>query len=143
GASCDLMDITRDVVEQPHQIEAVTYQRTGLQVLPECRDRRNAALKQGLRDGLTVTEEHRACRQNDRLAAGVVHCAKCATVVLLTFHLDHARLKPQLAGRLGRHIALLARNPVEGDSEHSGARERLASDLDPFGGELELAYENA
>src|SRR6516164_8915568 len=86
---------------------------------------------------------NRACRQNYRLAAGVVHCAKCATVVLLAFHLDHARLKPQLGGRLGRRIALLARNHVEGDSEHSRARERLARDFDAFGGEFELAYENA
>jgi hypothetical protein len=75
--------------------------------------------------------------------AGVVHCVKCGTVVLLAFHLDHARLKPQLAGRLGCCIALLARNRVKCDSDDSRARERLASDLDAFGGELELAYENA
>src|SRR5262249_56495089 len=62
---------------------------------------------------------------------------------LLPFPLDHALLKPQLAGRLGRCIALLARNGVEGDSEHGRARERLARDFDAFGGELELAYENA
>src|SRR5262249_26645334 len=64
-------------------------------------------------------------------------------VVLLAFHLDHARLKPQLAGRLGSSFTLLARNRVEGDSEHSCARERLARDLDAFGGKFELAYENA
>src|SRR5262249_37523262 len=58
-------------------------------------------------------------------------------------HLDHARLKPQLAGRLGCRIALFVRNRVKCDSDNSRARERLASDLDPFGGELELAYENA
>jgi hypothetical protein len=29
----------------------------------------DAAIEQCLRDGLTVTEEYRACRQNDRLAA--------------------------------------------------------------------------
>jgi hypothetical protein len=33
--------------------------------------------------------------------------AKCATVALLAFDFDHARLQAQLAGRLGCCIALL------------------------------------
>src|SRR5262249_33641377 len=37
----------RDVVEQAHEIVAVTDQRAGLQVFPECGDRGNAALEQG------------------------------------------------------------------------------------------------
>jgi hypothetical protein len=63
--------------------------------------------------------------------------------VLLAFHLDHARLKPQLAGRLSCCIALFARNRVKRDSDDGRARERLASDLDAFGGKLDLAHENA
>src|SRR6266702_5444138 len=50
---------------------------------------------------------------------------------------------PSLRAALGCCIALLARNRVEGDSEYSRARERLARDFDAFGGKLELAYENA
>jgi hypothetical protein len=38
---------------------------------------------------------------------------------------------------------LLGRNPVKCDSDDSRARKRLASDLDAFGGELELAYQDA
>src|SRR5262249_51026190 len=103
---------------------------------------RNAVLAQCLRDGRAVAEKHWARRQNERLPAGIVHGAKCAGVAALAFDLDHARLQPQLAGRLGRSIALLARNRVECDSDGGRARKRLARDLDAFGGELELADEN-
>jgi hypothetical protein len=48
---CKPLDITRDVVEQPHEVEAVADQRTGLHVFPECRNRRNAMLEQCLRAG--------------------------------------------------------------------------------------------
>jgi hypothetical protein len=51
---CKPLDITRDVVEQPHEVEAVADQRASLQVLPECRDRRNAALEQCLRDDRAI-----------------------------------------------------------------------------------------
>src|SRR5262249_15429307 len=137
------LDITRDVVEQPHEVEAVADQRACLQVLPECRDRRNAALEQGLRDDRAIAQEYRACGQNDRLPAGILHRAKCASVALLALHFDHARLQTQLAGCLGGSIALLARKRVESDSDEGRARERLASDLNAFGGEFDLADEDA
>src|SRR6516162_3452943 len=54
-----------------------------------------------------------------------------------------ARLQAQLAGRIGCRIALLVRKRVESDSDEGRMRERLASDLDAFGGELDLAHENA
>jgi hypothetical protein len=94
-------------------------------------------------DSRAVAEKHRARRQNERLPAGIVHRAKCAIVAPLAFDFDHARLQPQLAGCLGCCIALLARNRVKCDSDDCRARECLASDLDAFGGELELAHENA
>src|SRR5262249_57638799 len=56
---------------------------------------------------------------------------------------DRGRLEAELAGRLGGRVALLARSRVVCDSENGRARERLARDLDAFGGELELAHENA
>src|SRR5262249_47567428 len=143
GAPCNLVDIACDVVEQPHEVEAVTDQRAGLGVLPECRNRWNPALAQCLRNGRAVAHEYWARRQNDRLPAGIIHGAKCAPVALLAFYFDHARLQAQLARRLGCCIALLARNRVKCDSDEGRARERLASDLDAFGGELELAHENA
>src|SRR6516162_1419683 len=90
-----------------------------------------------------VAQEYRTRRQDDRLPADIVHCAKCATVALLAFDFDHARLQAQLAGCLSRCIALLSRKGVKCDSDDSRARERLASNLDAFGGEFELAYENA
>src|SRR5262249_33957742 len=40
-------------------------------------------------------------------------------------------------------IALLLRKRVESDSDQGRARERLASDLNTFGGELGLSHENA
>src|SRR6516164_4326201 len=82
-------------------------------------------------------------RANDRLPAGIVHRAKCARVALLAFDFDHARLQAQLAGRIGCRIALLVRKRVESDADEGRARERLASDLNAFGGELDLAHENA
>src|SRR5262249_16903367 len=106
-------------------------------------NRRNAVLEQCVRDGGAVAQEYRARRQNDRLPAGIVHCAKCDTVALCAFDFDQARLQAEFAGRLGCSIALLSRNSVECDSDEGRARERLASDLDPFGGELDLADENA
>src|SRR5262249_5939320 len=123
--------------------EAVTDQRAGLHVLPECCNRWNPALKQRLCDSRAIAHEYWARRQNDRLPAGIIHGAKCAPVALLAFYFDHARLQAQLASRLGCCIALLARNRVKCDSDEGRARERLASDLDAFGGELELAHENA
>src|SRR5215831_3364787 len=81
--------------------------------------------------------------ENDRLPAGIVHCSECASVVLLALHFDHARLQAQLPGRLGCCITLLLRKRVESDADEGRARECLASDLDPFGGELELADEDA
>src|SRR5262249_10089375 len=137
------LDITRDVIKQSHEVEAVADQRAGLHVLPECCDRRNATLEQCLRDGRAVAQESPACGQNDRLPAGIIHRAKRAHVVLLAFDLDHARLQAQLAGRLGCCIALLVRKRVESDADEGRARERLASDLNAFGGELDLAHENA
>ena len=68
---------------------------------------------------------------------------KCARVALLALHFDHARLQAQLAGGLGRSIALFARKRVESDSDEARARECLASDLDPLGGEFKLTHENA
>jgi len=103
---------------RPSALAVLRYQHTGLGVLAECRDRRNAALAQCLRDGFTVAEKHRACWQNDRLAAGIVHCVKCATVVLLAFHLDHPRLQTQLTGRIGCRIALFT--PEDSLLSHSG-----------------------
>src|SRR5262249_58886670 len=44
GAARNLVDVARDVVEQPHEVEAITDQRAGLNVLAECYDRGNAAL---------------------------------------------------------------------------------------------------
>jgi hypothetical protein len=38
---------------------------------------------------------------------------------------------------------LLLRKRVESDADAGRARERLASDFNAFGGELELAHENA
>jgi hypothetical protein len=76
------------------------------------------------------------------LPTSVVHCAKCATIVLLAFHLDHAGFQAELARRLGCRIALLGGNPLKCDSDHTRMRTRLASNLDAFGGELDLAYEN-
>src|SRR5262249_47284387 len=143
GIPCKPLDITRDVVEQPHEVEAVADQRAGLQVLPECRDRRNAALEQCLRDGRAVAQEYPACGQNDRLPAGILHRAKCVSVALLAPHFDHARFQAQLAGRLGGSIASLARKRVESASDEARARERLAGDFNAFGGELELADEDA
>src|SRR5262245_40520448 len=107
GTRCKPLDITRDVIKQSHEVEAVADQRAGLHVLPECRDRRNAVLKQCLRDGRAVAQEYPACRQNDRLPTGIIHRAKCARVALLAFDFDHARLQAQLAGRLCCCIALL------------------------------------
>src|SRR5262249_17072025 len=104
---------------------------------------RNAALEQGLRDDRAVAQKYRACGQNDRLPAGIVHCSKCATVVLLALHFDHARLQAQLRGRLGCCITLLLRKRVESDADEGRARERLVSDLNAFGGELDLADEDA
>ena len=94
-----------------------------------------------MRDDRAIAQEYRACGQNDRLPAGIIHRAKCVSVALL--HFDHARLQAQLAGRLGCLIALLARKCVESDSDEARARERLASDFNAFGGELELADEDA
>src|SRR5262249_22280710 len=142
GGWCSVVRKRWEGVEKPEEAEAVTNKLTGPGVLPECRDRRNAVLAQCLRDGRAVAEKHRARRQNERLPAGIVHGAKCAGVAALAFDFDHARLQPQLAGGLGRSIALLARNRVECDSDDGPARERLARDLDAFGGELELADEN-
>src|SRR5438094_203083 len=82
-------------------VQPVADQRTGLHVLPECRNRRNAVLEQCLRDGRAVAQEYPACGQNDRLPAGVIHRAKCARVALFAFDFDHSRLQAQLAGRLG------------------------------------------
>jgi hypothetical protein len=60
--------------------------------------------------------------------ASIVHRVKCATITLLVFDFDHARLQAQLAGRLGGSFALLVRKRVESDSDEASARERLASD---------------
>src|SRR5262249_18712573 len=109
----------------------------------ESRERGNAALEKCLWEGRAVPKDHRPRRQDDWLPARVVHRAKCTTVAVLAFDLDHARLEAELAGRLGGRVALLARNRVVCDSENGRARERLARDLDAFGGELELAHENA
>src|SRR5262249_56012235 len=79
--ACGPVDITRDVVEQPPEVEAVADQRPSLQVLPECCDRRNAALQQCLRDDRAIAQEYRACGQNDRLPAGIVHSSKCPSLV--------------------------------------------------------------
>src|SRR5262245_36818416 len=143
GTRCKPLDITRDVIKQSHEVEAVTDQRASLQVLPECRDRRNAALEQCLRDDRAIAQEYRPCGQNDRLPAGIVHSAKCASVALLVLHFDHARLQAQLAGRLGCCITLLLRERVESDADDGRVRERLASDFNTFGGELDLADEDA
>jgi hypothetical protein len=90
-----------------------------------------------------VSALRRCALANSRLPAGIVHCAKCAAVALLAFYLDQARLQAQFAGCLGCCIALLARKRVKCDADDGRARERLVSDLYAFGGELELAYENA
>src|SRR5215467_14293122 len=74
---------------------------------------------------------------------GILHRAKCVSVALLAFDFDRSRLQAQLAGRLGGSIALLARKRVESDSDEGRARERLAGDFNAFGGELELADEDA
>src|SRR5262245_30308746 len=142
GAACNLVDITRNVAEQPNEVEAVTDQRSSLGVLPESRDRRNTTYQQGLGDCLAVTQEHRACGQNDRLAASGTHCVKRVTIAVLTFHLDHARFQAQLTGCLGCHIALLARDSIECNADGSCPRKHLASDLDPLRGEFKLAHKN-
>ena len=54
-----------------------------------------------------------------------------------------ARLENELAGCLDSGIALLARNRVESDADHGRVRECLASDFNAYGGELELADEDA
>jgi hypothetical protein len=77
------------------------------------------------------------------LPAGIVHRAKCASVALLAFDFDHARFQAQFAGRLRCCIALLARKRVKCDPDDGRVRERLVSNLDALGGELELADENA
>jgi len=41
---------------------------------------------------MAARQEYRARRQDDRLPADIVHCAKYATVALLAFDFDHARL---------------------------------------------------
>ena len=127
----------------PHEVEAVTDQRAGLHVLAECHDRGNATLEQRLGDGGAVAQEHRPRRQDDRLAAGIVHGAERAGIAPFAFDFDHARLQAQLAGRLGGSIALFTRKRVENDSDETRARERLASDFDAFGGELNLTDEDA
>jgi hypothetical protein len=66
----------------------------------------------------------------------------CATVALLALEFDRARLETELAGSVDSGIALLARNRVESNADHSRARECLASDFNAFGGELELADED-
>jgi hypothetical protein len=53
---------------------------------------------------------------------GVVHCVKRAAVAVLAFHLDHARLQAQLAGRFGCRIALFARNGIECNPDNFRAR---------------------
>src|SRR6516164_1495239 len=82
-------------------------------------------------------------RQDDRLAAGVVHGAERAGIALFAFDFNHARLEAKLARRCRGCVALLARNRVVCDAKDGRTRERLARDLDAFGGELELARENA
>jgi hypothetical protein len=62
---------------------------------------------------------------------------------LSAFDFDHSRLQGQLVGRLCCCLALLLRKRVESDSDQGRARERLASDLNAFGGELGLSHENA
>src|SRR6185436_1323631 len=99
-------------------------------------------LEQNFGDGSTVAQKDRARRQDDRLSVGISYCAEYAGVVPLAGDFDHARLQAELARRLGRRIALLARRCVEGYSDNACAQKRLARDLDPFGGELELAHEN-
>src|SRR5262249_58042415 len=131
GSACKPLDITRDVVEQPHEIEAVADQRTGLQVLPECRDRRNAALEQCLRDGRAIAQEYRACGQNNRLPAGILHRAKCAGVVLLVLDFAHTRLQTQLAGRPGGSIPSLAPKRVETASPQPPPRDLPPPHLPP------------
>jgi hypothetical protein len=49
----------------------------------------------------------------------------------------------QARPRHARALWFFCVSRVERDSDNSRARERLASNLDPFGGELELAHENA
>src|SRR6266576_3795028 len=90
-----------------------------------------------------IAQEYRACGQNDRLPAGIVHRAKCTSVALLALHFDHARLQAQLASCLGCRIALLARNRVGSNADEGRVRERLASDCNAFSGELDPADEDA
>jgi hypothetical protein len=87
-----------------HEVEAVADQRAGLHVLPESRDRRNAALEQCLRDDRAIAQEYRACGQNDRLPAGIVYRAKCASVALLALHATGCGLDPDLPGRGGPRV---------------------------------------
>jgi hypothetical protein len=61
----------------------------------------------------------------------------------LALYFDHVRIKAKLTCRVSRGIALFARNRVECDSDSFGVGEHLARDLNPFGGELELANKNA
>jgi hypothetical protein len=96
-----------------------------------------------LRNGGAVAQKYWTRWQNDRLSAGIIHRGKCVTIAVLALHIDHARLEAQVTGRLGGSIALLARKRIESDSDHSRARERLASDLDPFGCKFKLTHENA
>src|SRR5262249_27695588 len=142
-APCNLVDIVRDIVERPHEVEAVADQRTRFHVLAECRDRRDAALEQGFGNGRAVAQKDRAGRQDDGLAASIRHCAECAGVIPLAAEFDHARLQAELARGLRRRIALFARRRIESHSDDACARKRLARDLDPLGRELELAHEDA
>src|SRR5262249_31859578 len=135
------MHIARAVVEQAHQVVAVTDQRAGLHILPKGRDRRNALPEQDLRNRRAVAQEDRACRDDERLS--LIHGGECAGIALFRLELDHAWLEPKLARRLGGRIGLFARRGVESDAEHARTRKRLADEFDAFGGELDLADEKA
>src|SRR5262249_56956416 len=93
-----------------------------------------AAWEQALSGGRAVAEKHGARRQDDRLAAGVVHGAERAGIARFAFDLDHARLEAQLARRLGGRVALLARNRVKCDTEDGRARACVGPAPGPFWG---------
>src|SRR5258708_8724496 len=89
-----------------------------------------------------MAREERSCLQDDGVRAGGGDRRERACVAMLGLDFDQARLEAELAGPLGRRLALLARSPVKSDSDDCRARERLTSDLDALGGKLDLANEN-
>src|SRR4029077_296004 len=108
---------------------------------------RNAATD-GIRRSCRASAMTARSRKNIVPACKMIGCPrassiKCARLALLALHFDHARLQAQLAGGLGRSIALFARKCVARAFGEGRPRQFLASDLDPLGGEFKLTDENA